>query len=337
MPRTLMFIAALSVLDTGSVQAHIPSLITKPIFRSIRFVDDTHGWMAGYAGVFHTGDRGQTWRRLSVKLGSVRRFTTRAATEDTGRIVWATRVEALIRTDKGLILVHARSRLWRRIDFSKDALENLYFIAFVDRQNGWGLGFSRKLFRTGDGGATWGLSGRRMVEDMVGMFAVSATEAWAVGGHCTVLHTIDGGQTWEQQRLLGSSSSEIYSIQFISAQEGWICGTDGLVFCTGDGGKRWERQDTPWSNGTVLGSVSFVDRDEGWAVGSRYVKGGKNHDVILHTGDGGRHWAEQATTTEGNLRDIQALPNGRAWAVGEKGAVLRTNDHGKHWAKIKLN
>ena len=44
-------------------------------------------------------------------------------------------------------------------------------------------------------------------------------------------------------------------------------------------------------------------------------------------------WQILPTPTTANLRGIQALPNGIAWASGTEGTVLRTTDEGKTWQR----
>ena len=62
----------------------------------------------------------------------------------------------------------------------------------------------------------------------------------------------------------------------------------------------------------------------------------KFEGIVLHTTDGGRHWDWKPVDLAESLLDVQALPDGKAWAVGEHGTVIRTLDGGKHWRAVKF-
>jgi hypothetical protein len=81
---------------------------------------------------------------------------------------------------------------------------------------------------------------------------------------------------------------------------------------TDDGGQTWARVESP-AHSTLL-SVQFVSEDEGWIAG----RGG----VILRSGNGGRTWVEQESTTKQNLYAL-FINKKNGWAVGSDGLMLR--------------
>lgn len=310
----------------------------RPLFRSVKFVDDSHGWISGYRGVFFTSNGGNTWHRQPVPIGLKSRFTTTAAVEATGWIAWADVNCAIIRTDNGLAFGDARSKQWRNVNIPIEALTYMKAVAFIDKQHGWSVGQLGKISRTSDAGATWmDVKNNAWYDLLYGLFPLSATEIWAIGNEGTVLHTTDGGESWNRQALNDGkvNDSSLVSIQFINPQEGWICGSDGLIFHTIDRGEHWEMQNAPRLKRAFLTAVSFANENEGWITGFRY-KNEETNGLIFHTRDGGRHWEERSIYTKDRLLSIQALSNGRAWAVGLNGTVLRTIDHGKNWVSIRL-
>lgn len=339
MLRIFVFALVLGcVINPNFRGAHSDEItIARPTLRSVRFVDERNGWIAGHAGVFRTKDGGETWERQSIIGLPLRRNVSRAGTEQTGRIAWADPEVAIIRYDDSLVVIRAGVTEQRVIKPPAKGLDELYAMVFADREVGWGVG-TRGLHRTTDSGATWTL-----VEAPVRMTAIyssSRTEVWAVGDLSTVLHSSDGGERWTQQSLYRGMSqyggtAQFLAVQFVNPAQGWVSGTDGLVFYTGDGGRMWQKQITPFSRFTALSALSFIDDREGWVVGTRYLDS-KYHAVVLHTEDGGRHWTSQIEGISDMLLDVQGLSNGRAWAVGSRGSVLRTDDHGKTWISIKL-
>jgi photosystem II stability/assembly factor-like uncharacterized protein len=138
----------------------------------------------------------------------------------------------------------------------------------------------------------------------------------------------------------GERATGLRSIFFIDSMRGWVCGPSGNIFHTTNGGKDWQRQKTPFAENLPLGlnAISFANSSEGWAVGqycADYVED-RFQGIVLHTTDGGSHWDWQWIDLKQSLLDVQALPNGKAWAVGEKGAVIRTVDHGRHWGSAQF-
>jgi photosystem II stability/assembly factor-like uncharacterized protein len=74
-------------------------------------------------------------------------------------------------------------------------------------------------------------------------------------------------------------------------------------------------------------NVHFVDENTGWAVG--------DNGMIARTGDGGRTWKPQASTTSELLSDVHFVNRQSGWAVGDYGTVLHTGDGGKIWKSQK--
>jgi photosystem II stability/assembly factor-like uncharacterized protein len=82
-------------------------------------------------------------------------------------------------------------------------------------------------------------------------------------------------------------------------------GERGLVVLSDDGGRQWRQARVPVS--VTLTSASFVDAQQGWMVGH----GG----VVLHTIDGGEHWALQTdgvALAQAALAQAGALPGSAA-------------------------
>ncbi len=76
-----------------------------------------------------------------------------------------------------------------------------------------------------------------------------------------------------------------------------------------------------------LFSVSFPTEQQGWACG--------RWGTVLYSGDGGRSWTQQNSSTDFTLSSICFVDAKTGWAVGEKGSIIHTKDGGQHWAKQK--
>lgn len=341
MGTVLTCIMLLDLYGLPSSLLHDTTKLKKPVYRSIRFVDNLHGWIAGYRGIFYTDDGGKSWRKQLVTTGSADMYTVAAAVNDTGWIAWADAHEAIIRSDTGLVVGKIDSKDWRRITIPLQILARMYSVAFADQHDGMAVGNS-VVFLTKDGGSSWQNVDLQLVVPAKSVFALSSVDFWIAGGLTTLAHTVDGGDSFHQERLSMGSTADLLFITFVDVNNGWACGTDGLIYHTTSGGRSWVQQTTPFSRGTVFSSLSFVSREEGWAIGSKYLGNGseKNElfeNVILYTTDGGVTWLSRKVNTKDSLLSIQALPNGRAWVVGIDGTVLHTSDEGKNWRLITIN
>ena len=106
-------------------------------------------------------------------------------------------------------------------------------------------------------------------------------------------------------------------------------GDHGVVMLSDDAGKNWRQaQSVPVD--CTLTAVSFTDARNGWAAG--------HAGVILHTQDGGEHWALQRSATHED-RPLFALHMFDALhgvSVGLWSLVLVTDDGGKNWNPVTL-
>ena len=106
-------------------------------------------------------------------------------------------------------------------------------------------------------------------------------------------------------------------------------GDHGVVLLSDDNGKSF-RQAKSVPLDCTLTSVSFVDAQQGWAVG--------HWGAILHTSDGGEHWAVQRSdvTTDRPLFAVHFFDAKRGVAVGLWSLVLVTEDGGAHWQTVTM-
>jgi photosystem II stability/assembly factor-like uncharacterized protein len=106
-------------------------------------------------------------------------------------------------------------------------------------------------------------------------------------------------------------------------------GDHGVILLSDDSGRSY-RQAQVVPTQALLTSVCFVDGQQGWAAG---------HDgVILHTADGGEHWALQREdiSHDNPLLSIWFKDTQHGLAVGQFGTAVQTADGGKTWASLAV-
>ncbi len=185
---------------------------------------------------------------------------------------------------------------------------------------------------------------------------------------------IKSARAWEpcvQAPDVGTKCEELYAssyanvhyrfedVFFTDANHGWAVGkrsfkpglTGQTIFHTDDGGASWSEQfqsapplDRSWSI-FRLDDVFFADAAHGWAVGRPEIFSDfLDHGAILHTSDGGLHWAEQGRELASGLTEFFAAhfldaQNGWALDTGHTDPALgssalylaRTSDGGATW------
>jgi hypothetical protein len=174
--------------------------------------------------------------------------------------------------------------------------------------------------------------------ELLGVDALSRTDAWAVGDYYT---SADVGKTlvlhWEGTRWTQVASPSVHSdnslsaVTALSATDAWAVGTDGArqTLVLHWNGTRWSRVPSPSPGGTsawavnTLSGVSALSPTDAWAVGVYQHPSPTRHaepkTLVLHW-DGTR-WTQAATPALPNsdLTGVAALSPTRAWAVGGEG------------------
>lgn len=106
-------------------------------------------------------------------------------------------------------------------------------------------------------------------------------------------------------------------------------GERGHVLLSDDNGVNWRQSLVPTRS--QLTAVYFSDDKNGWAVG---------HDaIILHTRDGGEHWAIQHRDEQYDdpLLDVWFNDQEHGFAVGAYGMFLSTDNGGTSWDRRQIS
>ena len=217
---------------------------------------------------------------------------------------------------------------------------------------------------TARGGDLAAASSAAQGESLLGVSAVSATDAWAVGYKCsnadcsppnlTYSTLIDhwNGKTWSTVASPDSGTSDqLTGVSAVSATDAWAVGNTnsgpvntvaGPALILHWNGKKWSKTPIPEASTTdfFLRGVSAISATDAWAVGTWDAYGVNAHALFLHWN--GRKWSRVVSPSPVGraLFGVSTASATDAWAVGQytnsAGADATLTEHwnGKRWSKF---
>ena len=220
-----------------------------------------------------------------------------------------------------------------------------------------GPGDASRIYRSVDGGTTWGLVHKNPEKE--GFYdAIAFWDARngilfgdPVGGRFVVRVTADGGRTWYPPKgmrmpeaLPGEGAFAASGTCLFAAKgghEAWFV-TGGAkisrVFHTEDRGDTWSVAEAPVPAGKPtagLFSVAFSDAMHGFVAGGDYKDAKLAALNGARTEDGGKTWLPAPMAPSGFFSAVAAVPGNRAdfVAVGLAGSVV-SHDAGRTWTSV---
>ncbi len=299
----------LALVCAGDVAAQwtvLPSP-TAATLRSVDFIDDSTGWVAGYDGVVRrTVDGGQMWTPQNSGT-SVRLLAINFVDANNGWINGGLYVARTV--DAGAnwisVTIDPSALIFRNRGYPSAA--NTYWVPA-----GCGTCMTRWFYRyTIDG---LGMSIEQTF-DLVGstapfldMHFVDADNGWAVGNAALIRRITAASSAapgFAFQTCTSCTGATLNGIFMLDANTGWLVGNTGTIRATTDGGTTW----APQTSGTLanLRDVHFRDATTGWIVG--------DSGTILATVNGGANWTPENSTVGVSLFGVATTP-GVAYAVG---------------------
>jgi hypothetical protein len=200
-------------------------------------------------------------------------------------------------------------------------------------------------------------------DDLLGVSAVSATDAWAVGYKCsnaeceipdltyTTLIEHWNGRKWSTVASTNPfPSDQLRAVSAVSATDAWAVGnatpgetaTSQQMLIEHWNGRKWSTTPTPdvSTDTYVLSGVSAISATDAWVIGSWDAYGVNARALILHWN--GRKWSKVASPNPVGraLLGVSAASVGDAWAVGQytnaggQAATLTEHWNGRKWSKV---
>ena len=186
----------------------------------------------------------------------------------------------------------------------------------------WAVGGGGSVYRSLDGGASWGSYPLGSGEHRG--VAARGTRVWIVDADGKLWSSLDAGYSFTASTPAGAT--ELTAIAFADDLNGWIAGAGGTLLRTGDGGSTWASQ----ASGTAarLVALRFHDALEGWACGAA--------GTLLHTTNGGLLWT--VSNPLGTTRDLSDVDHDGSvvWVAGGYGFAAKSGDGGASWNPVDL-
>ena len=273
--------------------------------RSVHFLDDRTGWIAGNTGsIFSTTDGGESWV-LRETGTSADLFSVMFVDAQNG---WAVgRLGTILASSDG-------GATWERQN--SQSSEQLNAVRFVDAQRGWALGTGGVIVATTDGGASWVRQKSDTDATLLSVHFTNANIGWAVGTGNTVLRTDDGGVNWVMQGI--GSDRTFRSVDFVNEQTGWIA-SEQAIYATRNAGETWTKLAVRPTD-DFFTAIDLIDEEIGWAID---WDGG-----LQSTVDGGGTWSQHRNPgifiTSLSFRD-----SGLGWFVGDSGQIFKISGGGE--------
>src|SRR6266700_3070141 len=155
---------------------------------------------------------------------------------------------------------------------------------------------------------------------LLGVRAISASDAWAVGfdasngGYRTLIMHWDG-TSWS--KVITNTVGHLSSVAAVSSNDVWAVGTGSSGTLTMHwNGSSWSMVPSPNSGvqTNTLNSVAAVSSNDVWAVGYYYPDNSSPENTLIIHWDGSS-WS-MVPSPSGILSSVTAISSSDAWAVG---------------------
>src|SRR5262249_3378644 len=208
-----------------------------------------------------------------------------------------------------------------------------------------------RLFRSEDGGRTWGEPPVRMVQECRGLIHTRVTSlladptepdtVWAGGEIDGLYRSPDRGRTWQKVGR-GLSSEDIHALAIVPGNgrpKRYLAATNNDLNASTDGGETWQPQQIsrslPWSYCRTL--AQKCGQPDVVFLGNGDAPPG-SAGVIGRSTDGGQSWQAarmpgRANSTMWNFAVHRADPE-LIYASSVSGELYRSVDGGESWSKL---
>jgi photosystem II stability/assembly factor-like uncharacterized protein len=256
----------------------------RPNINNLYFLPNTtKGWGSGYDSHIYRTINGKTWTVNKMQHSEGYKIFTlysmQFINENKGFAIGSIKLNSVTTATK-LLQTEDGGVTW-----SSSELEIYpHGFYFIDETYGWVVGYNGRIYKTLDGGATWGNQESGTTSELYNVFFYDENLGWIVGKDNTLLKTINGGLLWESIDL---SAFPNYSLNSITSYGGEICYLEGQSYMlkSADAGNTWSEISKPgnYDSGYNYQKMIPISDTELYVFHS---------NSSFHSGDGGGTWKE---------------------------------------------
>ncbi len=204
---------------------------TREMLTSLSFIDEKHGWAAGYGGVIvHTVDGGENWEVLrEASPGNLPLLDIQFVSKKIGYACGA--YDTLLKTIDG-------GKSWKS---QPTGIDNIYNgLHFHDAKNGFLVGEFGSILRTADGGKSWrqmNINGYQGTFFGLTFLSSKKVLAYGITGNLFISH--DGGANWKN--ILIDAKDALF-MAAVNGDDVIVVGRSGIMLLSNDGAKSFTKK-----------------------------------------------------------------------------------------------
>lgn len=206
--------------------------ISSQNLRSVFFIDEVTGWIVGDSTtILKTTDGGASWVSQS-DLTSFTIFSVFFINSNTG---WIAYKGGVLKTTNG-------GTTWKVVNITAREFHSVYFL---DEMTGWVVGSVYSIYKSTDGGESWGQEALAKRPDngdsppaiYTSVYFQNADTGWYTVSHSLggrISKTLNGGSNWGTD-FPSTMNESLYSMFFVNSGDGWAVGENGTILHTSRG------------------------------------------------------------------------------------------------------
>ncbi len=249
--------------------------------KSVDFINNETGWIAGEEGVFLTTNGSKNWVQMNDD------FDFHVIDFYSESIGWAIIFDCWMGYyGEGIMKTSDGGRNWL---LQKNVKGSINGLCVVTDSIAYTIGDS--IYKTADGGSNWGNITPSMYSDFGSASFINADTGIVIGNGGIIFRTFDEGESWE--KIETPDFSKIYNVQFINDSSAYFLARKGndlnQYIC--------ETTDL-FSNWTILSgtklpvhSCHFYENDVIVGLSEEYEGTSAKHIRMIKSYDGGVSWA----------------------------------------------
>jgi photosystem II stability/assembly factor-like uncharacterized protein len=313
----LVLLLTTACVTTGLATAPTSPWVTVPLNTTanpldVAFSDADHGFLVGSNRlVMESNDGGNSWQERALELPAEENFRL-ISIDFLGQEGWiAGQPGLLLHSDDG-------GQNWTRLLLDTKLPGDPYLITATEAFGAELATNVGAIYRSSDSGKSW----QAKVSDAAG--AVRDLRRGSDGSYVSVSGLGNffstwnpGDQVWQPHNRV--SSQRVQTMGFQPDNKLWMVTRGAQLRFNADSSKpeEWSKPVIPITNG-------YGYLDMAWDPNGNIWTGGGN-GTLLSSSDGGSHWQKDATgtATPSNFTRLIFLPDGKGFALGERGTLLR--------------